>query len=151
MAKGQVSTEVLIVIGVMLFLLVPLLLYAHSKVNLADSDLAVQKAEFAAQRLVSLADSVGYIGGEAAAIDEIEVPPGVQSVTLSGHELVFTLNSPSGSNQIVKSSAFELVEPSPPAKGISAIKGAGTYFVEVQAIAVDESGVTKGKVQLSLK
>jgi len=110
--RGQVSTEVLLLIGLMLILMLPLLLYAFNRAGVARDDLGVQKAEFASQRMARLADSVGYLGGAAAIIDEIEVPDNVKSITVNnggiGTDIIFEVDSANGRTQIVKSSAFTI-------------------------------------------
>lgn len=135
--RGQVSTEVLILVGIALFLLIPVILYAYGRVNASGDDLAVQKAEFAAHRLASLADSVGYLGGAAAVVDEIEIPQYVESVEVNGRDVVIKINSVAGEKDIVASTAFELE-----AVGFDDVKRAGTYFIEVSAL---EQGSPDGK------
>ncbi|MCX6769681.1 MAG: hypothetical protein NT051_03300 [Candidatus Micrarchaeota archaeon] len=129
-SRGQISTEILVVVGIMLTLLLPLILYSYGKVNVAKEDLAVQKAEFAAQRIASISDSVGYLGGAAAIIEEIEIPPGFRNLTINGHDIVIELQTSSGRKQIVKSTAFGL-------KGensLANITSPGNYFIEARAI-----------------
>ncbi len=142
-SKGQVSTEVLILVGIALFLLIPVILYAYGRANVSGEDLAVQKAEFAAHRLASLADSVGYLGGAAAIIDEIEVPPYVKSVGVNGMDIVFEIDSAAGTKQIVASTAFALE-----GVGLERITKAGTYFIKVSALP---SPIAEGGKQVRLE
>ena len=130
--KGQLSTELLIIIGLMLLLLVPLLYYAYNRANIAKEDIGVQKAEFAAERLARLADSIGYLGGTSMIIDEIEIPPGVKSVSISEnkHDIVFDMDTSTGIKQIVKSSAFSIRD-----SGVGTIKREGSYQVKIQALS----------------
>jgi len=130
--RGQLSTELLIIIGLMLLLLVPLLYYAYNRANIAKEDIGIQKAEFAAERLARLADSVGYLGGASMIIDEIEIPPGVKSVSISGnkHDIVFEMDTSTGTKQIVKSSAFSIRD-----AGVGTIKREGSYQVKIQALS----------------
>ena len=129
--KGQVSTEMLALVGLMLFLLLPLLFYAYSRSNVASEDIAVQKAEFAAQRLASAADSVGYMGGAAAVVEELEIPANVKKVSIeNGHDIVLEIDSSSGRKQLVKSSAFMISS-----SGFDRIEKAGIYFFEVRALS----------------
>jgi len=128
----------------MLLLLVPLLLYAYGRANVSQEDLAVQKAEFAVHRLVSISDSVGYLGGNAAIIDEVEMPNYVKSLTVNGKDIVMELSTASGKRQIVQSSAFQL-----DGEGLSNIKSPGTYFIEVRALSNFSKGAKQ--VELSLK
>jgi len=138
------SVEILILVGMALFLLIPVLLYAYGRANVSGEDLSTQKAEFAAHRLASLADSVGYLGGASAVIDEIEIPPYVKNVSVSGRDIVIELDSASGKKQIVAGSAFLLNQ-----SGFSRITKSGTYFIEVRALSI--TGAGDAQVELNLK
>lgn len=129
MARGQVSTEVLILIGLMLLILVPLLLYAYSRANVAGEDISVQKAEFAASRLASAASSVGYLGPAAAVIEEVEIPANLRQIRTDGNNIVLEMDSSTGVRQIVKATPFPLS-----ASGLSQVKKAGTYFFKISAL-----------------
>ena len=135
--RGQISTEVLLLIGVMLVVLVPLILYAYGRANAARDDFSDQRAEFASQRLARLADSVGYLGGAAAVVDQIDIPPYVKSVSLSPnhHDIIFEMNSPAGKKEIVQSSVFQIN-----ATGLERISREGSYFIEVRALSNYEPG-----------
>ena len=143
-ARGQMSTEVLILIGMALFLLLPVLLYAYGRTNVSGEDLSVQKAEFAVHRLASLADSVGYLGGASAVIDEIEIPPYVRSVSVNGRDIIIEMDSAGGKKQIVAGSSFVLNQ-----TGFSRITKSGTYFIEVRALST--TGTGGAQVGMSLK
>ena len=129
-SRGQASTEILALIGMFLMLLIPLLLYAYGRANTTSEDLSVQKAEFAASRLATAADSVGYLGGEAAVVEEIEIPANVNSLRVNRTDIIFDLDVTGGKKQIVKSSAFTLK-----AEGLDRIKRSGTYYFEIAAVS----------------
>ena len=143
-ARGQMSVEILILVGMALFLLIPVLLYAYGRANVSGEDLSTQKAEFAAHRLASLADSVGYLGGASAVIDEIEIPPYVKSVSVKDRDVIIEMDSAGGRKQIVAGSAFNLT-----ATGFSRITKSGTYFIEVRALST--TGAGGAQVGMSLK
>ena len=145
--KGQVSTEMLALVGIMLFLLLPLLLYAYGKSNSSNEDISVQKAEFAVQRLASSADSVGYLGGKAGIVEEIEIPPNIKSITLglNKHDIIMEVSSSSGRKQIVKSSTFKIRE-----SGFDRINKAGTYFFEIIALS-EYAGSGSEEVGITVK
>jgi hypothetical protein len=140
------STEILVLIGMALFLLIPVLLYAYGRANVSGEDLSVQKAEFAAHRLASLADSVGYLGGGAKVIDEIEVPPYVRSVGVQGRDIVIEMDSSGGRKQIVAGSAFVLN-----GTGFSRITKPGTYFIEVSALSAVRANPNDAQVGLAVQ
>lgn len=137
MKRGQVSTEILVLIGMVLVLLLPMLLYAYSKAGVAKEDAAVQKAEFAAQRLASAVDSVGYLGGASAIVEEIEIPSYVKRFSVSGRDIVFEMDSTTGEKQIVKSTAFSIDTSGGSLDGI--IK-AGTYYINISALPPSAGG-----------
>ncbi|MFA6907697.1 MAG: hypothetical protein WC263_02620 [Candidatus Micrarchaeia archaeon] len=145
-ARGQMSTEILILVGMALFLLMPVMLYAYGRANVSGEDLSTQKAEFAAHRLASLADSVGYLGGGAKIIDEIEIPPYVKSVGVSGRDIVIEMDSAGGKKQIVAGSSFVLSQ-----AGFSRITKSGTYFIEVGALSVTRANPGDAQVMLSVQ
>lgn len=140
-SRGQMATEVLVIVGMMLLLLLPLLFYSYGRANVAREDIAVQKAEFAAQRLASAADSVGYLGGAAGLVEEIEIPSNVKSLKIEGHDIVFDIDSATGKKQIVKSTAF-LID-----SRIGTISRAGTYFFEITALS---ENISKGAAQVKI-
>lgn len=129
-SAGQVSTEILVLVGMVLLLLLPMLFYAHGKANVAKEDAAVQKAEFAAQRLASAVDSVGYLGGQTILVEEIEVPEYVSNFSVRGRDIVFDIDSTTGKKQIVKSTAFNI-----DGSSLSNIRKQGTYFIRISALA----------------
>lgn len=142
--KGQISTEVLLIIGVMLLLLAPLLLYAFGRINVSNEDISVQKAEFAAHRLITAADAVGYLGGSAGIVEEIEVPANVVEVKVSGsNDLVFVVDTSSGKRDIVKSSSFRL-----DSDNLGDMDRAGTYFVKITSI---DGAAGTGSVRLEVQ
>ncbi|MEM4348201.1 MAG: hypothetical protein QXN37_01385 [Candidatus Anstonellaceae archaeon] len=132
MQKGQISTETLALIGVILLLMIPFILYAIGKSNTAKEDFAVQKAEFAAQRLARLADSIGYLGGSSAIVEQIDVPPYVKSVRIGGggHDIIFEMDTSSGKKQIVRTTPFNIT-----ADGFDKIKKEGTYYIQIRALS----------------
>ncbi|MEM4554715.1 MAG: hypothetical protein QXT25_02595 [Candidatus Anstonellaceae archaeon] len=132
MQKGQISTETLAIVGVILLLMVPFILYAIGKSNNAKEDFAVQKAEFAAQRLARLVDSIGYLGGSSAIVEQVEVPPYVKSLNISGggHDIVFQMETSSGKKEIVRTTAFNVT-----AEGLERVKKEGTYYFEIRALS----------------
>jgi hypothetical protein len=130
-SAGQVSTEILVLVGMVLVLLLPMLFYAHGKANVAKEDAAVQKAAFAAQRLASAVDSVGYLGGQTILVEEIEMPEYVSNFSVKGKDIVFDIDSTTGKKQIVKSTAFNIDA----AGSLGNIKKQGTYFIRISVLA----------------
>ena len=142
--RGQISTEILVLLGLMLALLIPLLIYSYSRAGVAREDLSVQKADFAINRLSALTNSVGYLGGAAAIIEEIEAPQHIKKVYVKSHDIVMEVYSSGGVKQMVASTDFELES-----SGLDRITAGGTYFIEAAATTDFYSG--KQTVKLTLK
>ena len=144
--RAQISTEVLILVGLMLALLVPLLIYSYNRAEIARGDLSVQKAEFAAERLAAVSNSVGYLGGATKMIEEIEMPQHMKRVYVNNHDIVIEVYSSGGVKQIVKTTDFELE--SPHGFGLENITAGGTYFIEA---STNELPTAAQKVRRMLK
>lgn len=130
--RGQVSTELLIIIGILLLLLVPLLYYGYSRAGIAREDIGVQKADFAAERMARLADSVGYLGGASEIVDEVQMPQYLDNVTIgpNGHDIVISMETASGLKQVVRSSAFNIT-----AVNFGRLAGEGDYWLDFKALS----------------
>ena len=59
MMKGQVSTELLVVVALVLLIFIPLLVLVYTKANEANQQIASYQAELSVSRIASLANSVG--------------------------------------------------------------------------------------------
>jgi len=131
LSKGQVSTELLIILGFVVLLMIPLLLLAYSKSSQLMDEMSIAQADIAASRLVHTVEAVGNTGNNASIITEISVPPGVQSFSVVGNrEIVFTVRKGSALTEIVKLSRFNISMSDEDQKKLA--KG-GTYNVEVAA------------------
>ncbi len=106
--RGQVSNELLIVVGFILLLLIPLLYMMYFRMDTIKADLSVLQVHFSVARLAFLVNAVGYMGDGSAMITEIYVPENVDSITLDGNEVVFTLHQGGIANDIVNPTAFAM-------------------------------------------
>ena len=104
--KGQVSNELLVVVGFILLILIPLLYLMMFKMDAIRADLSMLQAHFSVARIAFLVNAVGYMGDGSAMITEIYVPSTVGSTTLAGNEIVFVIGSEETTNEIVQPTAF---------------------------------------------
>ncbi len=98
--KGQVSTELLVIVALVLLIFIPLLVLVYFKANEANQQIAAYQAELSVSRIASLANSVGSLGTNTSVTTDIYVPPNtiamnVTSVGRAG-EISLTMNSPQG-------------------------------------------------------
>ncbi|MEM4272149.1 MAG: hypothetical protein QXH30_01030 [Candidatus Bilamarchaeaceae archaeon] len=133
--KGQVSNELLVVIGFILLLIIPLLYIMYFRMDTIRADLGMLQAHFSVSRIAFLINAIGYMGDGSAIITEVYVPPQVTSFSMGGaqREVVFSMSTPAGKNDIVQPVAFD-VKTGP---AVFATKGGGRYRVEIH----NEAGV----------
>lgn len=112
--KGQVSNELLVVVGFILLILIPLLYIMFFKMDAIRTDLSMLQVHFSVARIAFLVNAVGYMGDGSAIITEIYFPETVEEVTIggtSGHEVVFSIGiegSEELPNEIVQPTAFPI-------------------------------------------
>jgi len=115
MAKGQVSTELLIIIGVVLLIFVPLLVMVYFKANEANDQIGTYQTELAVFRLAYLANSIGSLGTNSSITTDVYIPPGITSITTrrvaNGGEMAFTVQTPAGESEIVEIIKYPIENP----------------------------------------
>jgi uncharacterized protein (UPF0333 family) len=84
--KGQVSTELLITIGVILVLFIPLLFLIYFKAGEANEQIMQVQAQVIAIRLSELSNSIGNAGGNATIMAEVYIPSSVKNITIASFE-----------------------------------------------------------------
>jgi uncharacterized protein (UPF0333 family) len=109
MKKGQVSNELLVVVGFILLILIPMLYIMYFRMDAIRADLALLQIHFSVARIAFLVNAVGYMGDGSAMITEIYVPDGVQAVAIGGNEIVFTLPLDGEDNEVVQPTAFKVL------------------------------------------
>ncbi|VVC03950.1 Uncharacterised protein [Candidatus Bilamarchaeum dharawalense] len=104
--KGQVSTELLVIVGFVLLIFIPLLVLVYLKANDANQQIASYQAELAVSRLGSLANSIGSLGTSSEVITDVYVPPNTVSLSTNdagrGGEIVLKIETGQGQTEIVE-------------------------------------------------
>jgi uncharacterized protein (UPF0333 family) len=113
--RGQVATEFLIIIGLVLVVFIPLLMFVYFKTNEANAQIGEYQAELAALRLAYLANSVGALGSSTSLVAEVYIPPGVSNFSTRsvqrGGEVVLIMNTPSGPSEVVEVVKYPIANP----------------------------------------
>ena len=95
--KGQLSIELIVIIGLVLVVFIPLLVMVYYKSNEANEEIALHQAELAVFRLAYLANSVGSLGTNTTLYADVYVPKNVGSIKItrvgSGGEITFVMNN----------------------------------------------------------
>lgn len=114
--KGQVSTELLIIVALVLLIFIPLLVLVYLEANNANQQIASYEAEFSVSRIASLANSVGSLGTNTTVITDVFIPPNTIELRTSeagrASELSLTLDTPQGpSTSIVEIIKYPVKNP----------------------------------------
>ena len=117
--KAQISTEYLIIMGMVLVIVIPLFYYAVSESNI---NIKSNNAEDTINTLARAADSVYSIGPGTRKYVWINVPIGVKSYSLANKSVLMKLSMPGGTSDIHLSTKADLAGIIPISKGKHRIK-----------------------------
>ncbi|MBI5046770.1 hypothetical protein HZC07_03490 [Candidatus Micrarchaeota archaeon] len=136
MKKGQVSTELLIIVGLVLLVFIPLLVLVYFKANEANQQIASYQAELAVFRIAYLANSVGSLGTNTTVFTDVYIPKNAKSFTTQsigkGGEIDMVVDTPQGPSEVVEVVGYPIVNQGPivtpsPEGGWSRIKISSEY------------------------
>ncbi len=106
MKKGQVSTELLVVVGLVLLVFIPLLVMVYFKANEVSEQVATYQADLLVFRLAYLANSVGSLGTDTTIYTDLFIPQNTISLKTysfeSGGEIVLKIQTAEGESEIVE-------------------------------------------------
>jgi len=104
--KAQVSTELLVIVALVLLVFIPLLVMVYLKAGEANQEIASYQAELAVSRVASLANSVGSLGTNTSVTTDVYLPPNTVSLAAKntglGSEIILTVKTAQGQNEIVE-------------------------------------------------
>ncbi len=112
--KGQISTELMVIIAAILVIFIPLLFTIYLKSTESYEQLYQVQAELVSTRLAYLINSVGNLGTDSSVVAEIFIPPRVKKVEVrnlgGGGEVIVQASTRSGDTDIVDTVRFPLEE-----------------------------------------
>ncbi|HID72321.1 TPA: hypothetical protein EYP38_00130 [Candidatus Micrarchaeota archaeon] len=104
--KGQVSTELMVIVALILLVFIPLLALVYFKANDASSQIASYEAELTVFRLAYLTNAVGSLGTNTTVYTDTYIPSNMEALTTNsvgrGGEIVMRLDTPEGEMEIVE-------------------------------------------------
>jgi hypothetical protein len=108
--KGQVSNELLVVVGFILLIMIPLLYIMYFRMDTIRADLGMLQAHFSVARIAFLINAIGYMGDGSAMITEIYIPPEIIDFSIGEgeREVVFSMSTVAGTNDLVQPVAFDV-------------------------------------------
>lgn len=93
LGRGQAGLEYAALVGLVLFVALPLAYYAYLNASVQAN---IAQAEIAAGKISAAADLVAASGPGAKTAVEVYFPPGVANVTFQGREILFSVRTASG-------------------------------------------------------
>jgi hypothetical protein len=113
--KGQVSTELLVIVGLILLIFIPLLVLVYVKANDANQQIASYQAELTVTRIASLANSVGSLGTETSVVTDVYLPPNMVELRTEasgrGGEIIMVVKTSDGESPIPDVIKYPLANP----------------------------------------
>lgn len=106
--RGQISTEYLIVISFVVFLVLTTLGIAFFYSAEIRDAIKFNQIESFSQKIISLSESIYYSGEPSKTVATAYLPEGVNSIDISGKSITFTVSSSSGLNVLTFASNVEL-------------------------------------------
>ncbi len=76
--KGQVSTELLVIVGFMLFLLIPTIIYTYYKAKEYSYFMELKESDLTAARLAYMINALGSSGDNNALKVEFDLPDSIE-------------------------------------------------------------------------
>lgn len=107
-SKAQVSMEFLLVVGFAFLMTVPLIIIFYQQSETLSTEISASQINKVAGEIRDAADEVYYLGSPSKKTVTVYMPEGVQSISIGGNKIVFTVESPSGDYELVKWSAANL-------------------------------------------
>ncbi|HIH22294.1 TPA: hypothetical protein HA238_01055 [Candidatus Micrarchaeota archaeon] len=105
-SKGQVSSELLIVVAIILVLFIPLIVGFYLKISEVNESISEVQAQLVASRIASLANSIGNLGSSSGVITDIYLPPSIEELNVaslgSGSEVVIRARVRGGVSELVE-------------------------------------------------
>lgn len=153
--KGQVSTELLVIVGLILLIFIPLLVMVYVKANDANQQIAAYQAELTVTRIASLANSVGSLGTETNVVTDVYLPPNTVSLVAvssgRGGEVVMTVAGPGGESEITDVIKYPLKDTCPkekPCELANSDAAGGRIKIEIRSEYVGEEGAKEARISI---
>ncbi len=120
--KAQVSVEFLMIIGFVFLILIPLIIAFYQQSYNANTSIRTEQLYKLARSIVDRAESVYFLGKPSKTTIRAYIPHGVDSVIISGKEIVFRIKVGSEISEIAAASKVNLSGSISPHQGIHNIQ-----------------------------
>jgi len=118
MPKSQISVEYMLVIGFATLMTIPLLLIYYTYSSDSSDSVATSQALQIARNIVDSSESVYYLGKPSQTTLKLNFPDKIDSISVSGREVVFKMKMKNGVTDVVQVSAVNISGNLPKSQGI---------------------------------
>ena len=118
MPKSQISVEYMLVIGFATLMTIPLLLIYYTYSSDSSDSVAASQALQIARNIVDSSESVYYLGKPSQTTIKLNFPDKIDSINVSGREVVFKMKTKNGVTDVVQVSAVNISGNLPKSQGI---------------------------------
>ncbi len=132
--RGQISTEYLIIVGFITFLVVGVLAVALLYSSSLRDRIRFSHVTNYADTIISSAESVYYAGEPSRLVVKPYLPAGVRSISINGTSILFTVTSSSGVNTMLYTSSVPLEGTLASSEGVKRI----TLVAQTDRVLVSE-------------
>jgi len=106
--KGQVAMEYVIIISFILVVTVPLLFISYTHSQDINELIASNQVDKISKKIIDSAESVYYLGSPSKTTIKVYMPKNIESITINNNELVFTMHTSQGSDEIVRYTSINI-------------------------------------------
>lgn len=101
MRKAQVAMEYLIIIGFVTLITIPLVIIFQQHSKTTSEQISSAEIYQISKRISDSAETVYYLGKPSKTTLKVYFPPGIESINISGNEIIFWMHSSAGSDEVV--------------------------------------------------
>jgi hypothetical protein len=127
--KAQIGMEYMTLVVFIMAIILPLLMLHHSQYEGTNEQIRGNQADQIARKVIDAAESVYYLGEPSKTTVKVYVPQMIENITISNQEIVFSMRTRLGIDQVVRYSPIQINGSITPSHGIKyiTIESKGSY------------------------
>ena len=101
MSRAQVAMEYMIIIGFVAVITIPLVIIFQEHSKKTSEEISSAEVYQISKRISDAAETVYYLGMPSKTTLKLYFPPGINSVNISDHEIIFRMRIAGGEDEVV--------------------------------------------------
>lgn len=89
--RGQAATESMLMAGFVIAFTIPILILLYTAVTLRSEQASFEQARLSSKMISDYAGEIYVQGNGSSRIVAVNYPPSLRNITISGHEIIFSL------------------------------------------------------------